>query len=90
MAAKVVGSEETKGFEINLNGWRVREFRDFMRALTTNDFDRVAELVAGVIFEWPFEGSPSDPEAFMNLNFAELGQVLRAVNGAMLAAFQSG
>lgn len=85
-----VAQDVLEGFDIDLNGWRVRQFRDFMTALSRNDFDGVAELVAGVIKSWPFEGDPSDPESFLELDFSQLGQLLRAVNGAMMASFSQG
>ena len=85
-----VAAEVLADFDINLNGWKVRDFKEFMAALSSNDFERVAEKISGVVTSWPFAGDPSNPESLMNLSFAELGQLLRAVNGAMLAAFSQG
>lgn len=88
--AKSVAQDVLDGFQINLNGWKVRQFRDFLQALQSNDFDTVADLVSGVVIVWPFEGRPEDPESFLDLEFVELGRLLRAINGAMTASFSQG
>lgn len=79
-----------EGFEINLNNWRVRDFRNFMTALAGNDFETLATLVSQVVSVWPFEADPTSAEGLMDLTFTELGQLLRAVNASMLGAFSQG
>lgn len=90
MADTVNKNEALEGFVIDLNGWRVRDFRNFMTSLAGNDFDTLASLIGQVVSEWPFEGDPGEPESFMDLNFNELGRLLRAVNASMLGAFSQG
>lgn len=77
-------------FVVDLSAWRIRNFNSFLAAVGTNDFTALAAEVGLVIKQWPFEGSPSDPEAFMNLALGDLPKIIGAINEEMKALFSKG
>ena len=83
-------AKEVSEFNIDLNGWRVREFRDYLSAVNENDFDRMSELIGKVVLAWPYEGDPSNPEDVLNLSITELLGIARAVGDAMRRSFSQG
>lgn len=85
-------TEEIKddGFVIDISKWRIRNFRNFINAVRTNDFDAMAAEASQVVLQWPYAGEPSDPEAFMNLYLNQYPEIIRAINVEMEHSFSKG
>lgn len=89
MPAKVEKLEDDV-FVIDLNNWKVKDFRAFVAALGDNDFVGVAEVAKKAVLQWPFSGDPADPNSYEELSLPQLGQLLKRVNQAVKEAFSEG
>ncbi len=87
---KKVEVPEKQEFVIDLSGWRVRQFRDYIASVGNNDFDLMSELVGLVVNEWPYEGDPHNPEAVLDLQLPELLQIAKAIGAEMSRSFTQG
>jgi len=85
-----VPEQEEEVYSIDLSGWRVRQFRDYIKSVSENDFDLMAELIGHVVHEWPYEGDPHDPEAVLDLQLPNLLHIAKAIGAEMSASFTEG
>lgn len=83
-------TQAENAFVVDLAGWRVRDYRDFVQAVSANDVEMIAMLGAKVISRWPYDGSPADREAYLDLHLGNFGEVLREVQKAIRNAFSQG
>lgn len=76
-------------FQIDLTGWRFRDFASFSRAL--NEFDRTAlyDLVSRIIKSWPYEFE-LNAEAFDKLSVEQFHRLTGSIQFAVKDAFQGG
>lgn len=73
---------------VDLSKWRMREHAQWTKLLKEAEVDEQNALMATCVTKWPFEGSPSDPEAYADLSPLEWREVLEAVGNATVRAFQ--
>jgi GDP-D-mannose dehydratase len=92
MSAKVLELNEVEKapFVIELNHWKMKDFRTFINAVTEQKWEEVYPLISQVVTSWPFDGSPSDASVIENLGLLDLATVFRAVNMAVSQAFTQG
>lgn len=77
------------GWTIDLSGWTtMKPVLEWQRAARAGHLDRMAELMAGVVRAWPFEGSPADVAAYEALTPDQFAAALREVGGTVGNLFQ--
>lgn len=86
----VMEATEKAPFIVDLNKWRMGDFRAFINAVREEAWEDAYPLISRVIVSWPFEGDPSQGEVIANLGLLDLATTLRAVNLAVTQAFTQG
>ncbi len=81
--------EDKKPFVIELNNWKMRDFRAFISAVKEERWEDAFSLLARVIVSWPFEQA-INPETIADLGLEDLATAIRAVNMAVGNAFTQG
>lgn len=85
----VVENADEKFFDVDLNGWKYKEFKAFRKAVQADNEDEFIPLLAKVVKAWPYVGEPS-AEAIADLGMADLAILLSAVNQAVERTFRAG
>jgi hypothetical protein len=80
-------AKEEKFFIVDLNGWKMADFRAFIAATKDEAWDVIFPLLSMVVLEWPFDHKIDDME---NLGLADLAATIRAVQKAVANAFSEG
>lgn len=81
--------EEKKPFVINLNAWKMRDFRAFLAAVKDDKWEELFPLIAKVVVSWDYPQALS-AEGVEDLGLEDLATVLRAINAAVTNAFTQG
>lgn len=84
-----VKATDEKFFLIDLNGWKMADFRSFLTATKEDRWDDILPLLAKVIKAWPFETELSDA-AVIDMGLGDLAATMKAVNKAVNNAFSEG
>lgn len=85
----MIEDQVVSAFEIDLNGWRLRDYRNYRRAMRVEDFETVWEELEKVIIRWPYSTVPNF-ETLDSLSFTQFADLTRALNKAMGDAFAEG
>lgn len=52
--------------EVNISNWKLRQYRDFMKATQTGDFDVILETLSRLIVSWDFAGDPKNLDYWLD------------------------
>lgn len=73
---------------INAKNWKLRQYRDFIKATQTNDLDKIIELVPLLIEKWDLPGDPKDQDYVLdNLDLQQWIDVTKLVTVALTQEF---
>lgn len=75
---------------VDMRGWRMKDYRHFMKATQESDFGSMFDILAKVVKSWPFDGDPTDPASYDELGMEDWLAVTKAVGGAMSNQFSQG
>ena len=75
-------------FEIDLNGWRLRNYWRYRDAMRVEDFEAAWDELVLIIKAWPY--GAVDFEVFGGLAFGQVKELNRALGAAMNEAFAQG
>ena len=83
--------EDKRSVTIDISKWKMRDRMQFT-ALANDDEQAVIDFLIekGVITAWSFEGSPSDKEAWLNLELEDFSLIVSEVSDAMVTRFRRG
>ena len=77
-------------WEFKTDHWKtMKPLLDWQRALRSVDMDKTIEQMTTIVKSWPFDGDPSDPEAYANLTPSEYGKALLEVGNHVGNFFQA-
>lgn len=81
----------TPGFIVDVSKWKMREYMTWTKAGKSGDIESMNIIAVTVICRWPYAyaGSPSDPEAYLELEPVDWKIAMRSVEDACIARFQS-
>lgn len=51
---------------IDITGWKLRQYRDFIAATKTGDFDVLIEVLSKLITSWDFAGDPKNTDYWLD------------------------
>ncbi len=75
---------------INAKNWKLRQYRDFIKATKEGDLDKVIELVPMLIEKWDFPGDPHDQDYVLDtLSLQDWIDITKVVGDALTAEFSS-
>lgn len=79
---------------VNLSEWKMRHHLEWSKAGNelnkdaTTATEKLNSMMATIIREWPYEGQPNDPTAYMDLRPQEWRACLKAVEQAVADSFR--
>jgi hypothetical protein len=90
MTDETVREEEvSESVIVDVSAWRMRDHEDWIRQVhEEKNVSGMIDMMAEIVLSWPFDGDPSDPEAYRDLTSQEWVTVTAAVGEAISAAFQ--
>lgn len=85
---KAKGNGAKGEWEIDLKGFKVKQYRQFYRIIATNNVDGLIALLGGRVTAWPFEGDPTDDDAWDELELGQFREALEMVGRAINNIFR--
>ncbi len=83
--------KDARSVEVDISKWKMRDRLAFNEIATRSDSETIDYLIEkGVITRWSFEGSPTDRDAWLNLELEDFGFILRAATNAAQERFRQG
>lgn len=80
MAKNLVTVEYADGVLTYEKDMRMGDLRKLFAAANSGDLDAMLTAYQGIVVSWPYEGNPTDPEAWDNLRRSEF----MALNEALM------
>lgn len=83
--------EDKRSVTVDIAKWKMRDRVQFTKLANDEDGGIIDFLIGkGVITAWSFEGSPSDKEAWLDLELEDYSLIVSEVSDAMVARFRRG
>jgi hypothetical protein len=86
--ATPIEKENTLAFKFNFSDWRMRQFIAFQESVQAQDLRSMIQQMSGTVVEWFYEGDPTNPDSWMDLDFKQWSEVSKAFNQALTASFR--
>lgn len=75
---------------IDAKNWKLRQYRDFIKATKDSDLDKIIELVPMLITKWELPGDPLDQDYVLDtLSLQDWIDITKVVGEALQAEFSS-
>lgn len=75
---------------IDSSNWKMRQYRDFIKATKDSDLDAIIKLVPQLISSWSLTGDPKDTEWVLdNVSLKEWIEITQAVNKSLTEEFNN-
>lgn len=83
--------KDVRSVKVDISKWKMRNRIEFTEIASSDDSKTIDYLTEkGVVTSWSFEGSPSDREAWLNLELEDFSFAVKAVLNAAQERFRSG
>ncbi len=83
-------AEQQRAWRVDLSGWTtMRQITAWQDTLTSGDIRAVCSILASVVKEWPLEGDPSNPAAYLDLSPQDWASAVREVGQEVGRFFQA-